>query len=295
MQPSKHQIMKKTIKYIFQNKDYFWSFIWITGLFLLWIWNLLFLNRPDFEQIKLGLFNTFIVSFIVIILSLILGWIFGLTLYFLEKARIPIFYSIINFIVNIIRSIPQIIGILILYFFITLLMQSEIVTSNYTIIFLMALSISFFLFLEITDLIRERIQFFRKSDFFDAMLVCGIKEKTIINSEILWKSSVNQILNKLISIFGSAIFLQCSVDFILSVGLSTKVSAVNFPVTLGNLLARIDSKQDILAIGHTIMNPSYFSYLFFEHLQGITIAFLIVFSLLCINKITEGFSDRLEL
>ncbi len=287
--------MKKIIQSIYHNKDYFWIFIWMTGLLFLWIWNLFFLNKPDFDQIKQGLFNTFIISFLVIIFSMIFGWVFGLALHFFEKMRFKIFYSIFNFVINVIRSIPQIIGILVLYFLITILMQKEIVINNYMIIFLMALSISLFQFLEITDLIRERIQFFRKSDFFDAMLVCGIKERTIINSEILWKSSINQILNKLISIFGSAIFLQCAVDFILSVGLSTKVSAINFPVTLGNLLARIDSKQDILAIGHTIMNPSYFGHLFFEHLYGITIAFILVFSLLCIYKITDGFSDRLEL
>ncbi len=287
--------MKKIIQSIYHNKDYFWIFIWMTGLLFLWIWNLFFLNKPDFDQIKRGLFNTFIISFLVIIFSMIFGWVFGLALHFFEKMRFKIFYSIFNFVINVVRSIPQIIGILVLYFLITILMQKEIVINNYMIIFLMALSISLFQFLEITDLIRERIQFFRKSDFFDAMLVCGIRERTIINSEILWKSSINQILNKLISIFGSAIFLQCSVDFILSVGLSTKVSAINFPVTLGNLLARIDSKQDILAIGHTIMNPSYFGHLFFEHLYGITIAFILVFSLLCIYKITDGFSDRLEL
>ena len=174
-------------------------------------------------------------------------------------------------------------------------MLNEIISSTFVIIVLMAFAISLFQFLEIVDLIHERISYFRKSDFFNAMLVCGIKERTIINSEILLKSSLGHILNKLIAIFGSTIFLQCSVDFILSVGLSTKVSSVNFPVTLGNLLARIDSKQDILAIGHTILNPSYFGNLFFEHLQGITIALLLVFSLVCIYKISDGFTKRLGL
>jgi hypothetical protein len=78
-------------------------------------------------------------------------------------------------------------------------------------------------------------------------------------------------------------------------GLSTDVSSVNLPVTLGSLLARIDSKQDILAIGHTFTNPGYFPRLFFAHLQGITVAFLIVFTLLCIYKISNGFARRYEL
>ena len=81
---------------------------------------------------------------------------------------------------------------------------------------------------------------------------------------------------------------------ILSIGLSTKISSVNFPITLGNLLARIDSKQDILAIGHSLMNPTYFSNLFFEHLQGITIAFIIVFTLICIYKISNAYMEYME-
>jgi ABC-type dipeptide/oligopeptide/nickel transport system permease subunit len=174
-------------------------------------------------------------------------------------------------------------------------MEKEIINNVFIISFAIALSISIFMFLEIGDLIRERIRFYRKSDFFNAMLVCGIKERVIINREILWKNSIIHIINKSIALFGNAIFLICSIDFILSVGLSTRINAVNFPVTLGSLLARIDSKQDILAIGHTLTHPAYFANLFFTHLQGISIAFLIVFTLLCIYRISNGFSERYEL
>ena len=124
------------------------------------------------------------------------------------------------------------------------------------------------------------------------MRVCGISENRIINYDILRKNSSIHILNKLIAIFGSAIFLQCTIDFIISVGLSTQISSVNLPTTLGSLLAKIDSKQDILAIGNTLTNPGYFSHIFFEHLQGVTVAFLIVFSLLCIYKISNGYTER---
>jgi hypothetical protein len=85
------------------------------------------------------------------------------------------------------------------------------------------------------------------------------------------------------------------VDFIISVGLSKNVSAVNLPVTLGSLLAKIDSKQDILAVGIALTDPSYFTALFFDHLQGLNVAFLIVFSLLCIYKIANGFARRFHL
>lgn len=124
------------------------------------------------------------------------------------------------------------------------------------------------------------------------MRVCGISESRIVNFDILWKNSRLHIFNKLIAVFGSAVFLQCSVDFIISVGLSTDINPVSLPVTLGSLLAKIDSKQDILAIGNTLFNPSYLPNLLFQHLQGITVAFLIVFSLFCINNISNGYAER---
>ena len=114
----------------------------------------------------------------------------------------------------------------------------------------------------------------------------------IINRDILWKNSRLHIFNKLISVFGMAVFLQCSVDFVISVGLSTQVNTVDLPTTLGGVLAHIESKQDILAIGHTLTHPFYFGNLFFQHLQGITTALLIVVSLLCIHNIANGFAER---
>jgi riboflavin transporter FmnP len=100
------------------------------------------------------------------------------------------------------------------------------------------------------------------------------------------------IFNKLIAVLGCAVFLQCSVDFIISVGLSSDVNDTVLPVTLGNLLATIDSKQDILAIGYALTHPLYAGSLFFEHLQGMTVAFLLVFSLVSIFHISNGYAER---
>jgi ABC-type dipeptide/oligopeptide/nickel transport system permease subunit len=166
------------------------------------------------------------------------------------------------------------------------------VESDISILILMAFIIAVFVFLEVFDLLRERITYFSRRDFFNAMRVCGIKERYIINREIIWRSSRIHIINKLIAIFGISIFLLCSVDFIISVGLSTEVSSVNLPVTLGSLLAKIDSKQDILAIGHTISHLGYAVRLPFEHLQGITIAFIIIFTLVCMYQIGNGYTRR---
>ena len=149
-----------------------------------------------------------------------------------------------------------------------------------------------FIMLEVVDLLRDRINHYTKLDFFNALLVCGVSQWRIINFDILWKNSRIHILNKLIAVFGSAVFLQCSVDFIISVGLSSDVNAVSLPVTLGSLLAKMDSKLDILAIGNTLTNPTYLPQLFFQHLQGLTVAFLIVITLLTVYQISCGYAER---
>lgn len=280
---------------LYREKDKLWLLIWLGGLLLLWGWNLLFLNKPALAKVQSGLLNTFFISSLVIVFSAMLGWISGVGSYFLEKATSKIPYLTVTFFLNIIRSVPQIVGILVGYIIITVMIQDGSLSSTFYIMIIIAFVISLFVFIEISDLVRERITYFRRRDFYNAMLVCGIPEWQIVNREILWKNSVAHIFNKLIAVFGITVFLLCSIDFIVSVGLSTSVSAVNLPVTLGSLLAKIDSKQDILAIGYFITHPGYFPKLFFEHLQGITVAFLIVFTLLCIYKISNGFARRNEL
>jgi ABC-type dipeptide/oligopeptide/nickel transport system permease subunit len=277
---------------LFQQKDKLWTGIWILVTLLVVIWDILFLNKPAFKKVITGFKNTFVISLLVITFTLLFGWVTTLLLNSLQKRRSKIGYLMVTFLLNLIRSIPQIVGILFGYIVISFLISKDIVRSNCIIFPLMAGIMSLFIFLELVDLMRERIEHFKKLDFYNAMLVCGISEGRIINFDILWKNSRIHIFNKLISVFGIAVFLQCSVDFIISVGLSTDVNAVNLPLTLGSLLAKIDSKQDILAIGHTLTHPAYLPNIFFGHLQGITIAFLIVFTLLSIDNISNGYAER---
>jgi len=283
--------IEKAVRDFIVCRDWLWFTIWLLGILIIWIWNLIFLNAPALRQIENGFINTIVIAIMVIVFAAGLSW--GTTLLddFLHRrfARLQIG---LTFLINLIRSVPQIVGTLLGYVLLTILMQNRIVTSEAAILISMALVIAFFLFLEIFDLLRERITHFRRLDFYDAMLVCGISEQYIINREIILRSSPMHIINKLIGIFGAAIFLLCSVDFIISVGLSTQISPVDLPVTLGSLLAKIDSKQDILAIGHALTHWNYFPNLPFEHLQGITVAILIVFTLLCIYQIANGYGRR---
>ena len=274
------------------GKDGRWLLIWTTTVAAAGIWDLLFLNRPAFNRVVAGFVNTGAIALLVVVFTLTMAWIMTLSFYFLGNAKKRSGFYVLSFFLNLIRSIPQIVGVLFGYIGIAALVTRGILPGKTVIFLLMALCMSGFIMPEVIDLLRERIDHYTKLDFFNAMRVCGVSPWRIINFDILWKNSRIHILNKLIAVFGGAVFLQCSVDFIISVGLSSDVNAVTLPVTLGSLLAKMDSKQDILAIGNTLTNPGYFPQLFFQHLQGLTVAFLIVITLLAVDQISCGYAER---
>ncbi len=274
------------------GKDGQWLLFWTAAVTFVGIWDAIFLNRPAFEKVREGFVNTFVIALLSVAITLAAAWIVTLVLRGLEGNRSRAWAYPVTFLLNLIRSIPQIVGVLFGYVGISALVTSGIITGKATIFLLMSLCMSCFIMPEVVDLLRDRIDHFTRLDFFNALRVCGVSEWRIINFDILWKNSRVHILNKLISVFGSAVFLQCSVDFIISVGLSTDVNAVTLPTTLGSLLAKMDSKQDILAIGNTLTNPSYAPQLLFEHLQGLTVAFLIVITLLAAYRISCGYAER---
>ena len=275
-----------------KNKDSRWTLIWLIAIIAVGLWDLAFLNRPALARVVAGFCNTIIIALLVAAVTLLLGWALTLVLNRLEKQSNRALYYLVTFFINLIRSIPQIVGILFAYVGVTLLVQSNLVTSRLFLFVIMAFCMSLFIMPEVADLMRERIEHFKRLDFYSAMRVCGIPEGRILNFDILWKNSRLHIFNKLIAVLGYAVFLQCSVDFIISVGLSNDVNETSLPATLGGLLATIDSKQDILAVGYTLTHPDYVGNLFFEHLQGMTVAFLIVFSLFCIYNIANGYAER---
>jgi ABC-type dipeptide/oligopeptide/nickel transport system permease subunit len=288
-------MLKQFSRLIRQRKDVRWILFWFSGLLGLWLWDTVFLNPLANELICSAIVNTFAGASTAVALSLFIGWPVGIALYFLENGRASSVHLLFMFLLNLIRSIPQIVGLLIGYIILTLLITVGIIQSQLSQIVWMAFIISIFCSLEVIDLVTERIMHFRQSDYFHAMLCCGIQESRIINVEILWKNSLSHLLHKLVSLFGVAILLQCSIDFIISVGLSTDVSLSNFPVTLGSLLAKLDSKQDILALGSMLVEPSYASRILFQHLQGVSVAFIIVFTLLCVFQIADGLVRQYDL
>lgn len=272
-----------------------WALLWVGGIALLWGWDLLFLNRPAFEQVRMALFNSLVGGALVVTFSMVMGWASALLVYFLDQRGKHLAHLVVTFIFNLVRSVPQIVGILLGYVLLTTLIVHDVLRAPFLQLLSMSLVISMVVFLEVADLIRERIEHYKALDFVDAMLCCGIKEHRIINVEILRKNSLAHLVHKAVAVFGMAVFLQCSIDFIISVGLSTEVSSANFPVTLGSLLARMDSKQDILAISLVFSDASYLGTLFTRHLQGLNIAAIIVYTLVCMHNIANGLVRRYHL
>jgi ABC-type dipeptide/oligopeptide/nickel transport system permease component len=269
-----------------------WLVIWLSGMAAIGSWDALFLNKPAFKLVVAGFGNTVLISTLVVFFTLALAWFTVLVQNTLEVRRWKVLSVLVVFMQNLVRSVPQVIGVLFGTVWVSGLVGGGALGSSLLIFCLLAFIMSIFIFIELAELMQERIQYFKTLDFYDAMRVCGISENRIVNFHILWKNSRVHIFNKLIAVFGMAIFLQCSVDFIVSVGLSTDADLVTLPPTLGGLLAKIDSKQDILALGHTLTHPAYMGKLFFKHLQGLTAAFLLVFSLLSLYHISNGFSER---
>ncbi|RMH63504.1 MAG: hypothetical protein D6677_06945 [Calditrichaeota bacterium] len=274
------------------EKDIRWLIRWWGGVMTLWIWLLAFLNAPARHKIEIAFLNTLLIATLSTLLALALAWGQAVLIYYARR-RSPLWAQVTDTLFSAWRSLPQILGILFGYVFIAY-RQSAGDMPAVLVLILLALIAALVIFPEIGDMLLERIDYFRKSDFFNAMRVAGIPDSRIINYDILYKNSPVHILNKCIAVFAMTFFLLISVDFIVSVGLARQVNLVNMPRTLGNMLAHIDSKQDILALGQSLSRPSLWLQLPFAHLQGLATAFLIVFSLICLFKISQYFSERLH-
>lgn len=278
-----------------RHKDLAWLSIYTAALLTLGVWDILYLNGPALKLVARGFFNSMVIAMMTVIFTLMGGWIIAITLNAFSSGRTRSLYMLISFMLNLIRSVPQVVGVLFGYVAVGMLIEANVLKGSLSSFTLLALGMSIVVVPEVVDLFRDRIAHFKSLDFYNAMRLCGISEGRIVNVNIIWNNSRVHVLNKLIAVFGSALFLQCSVDFVISVGLSTDVNAVTLPTTLGSLLANIDSKQDILAIGHTLTHPLYAPNLLYSHLQGLSVAFLIVFTLLCVYNISNGFAQRHKL
>jgi len=274
------------------SNDTKWILIWLAGISVLLVWDLVFLNKPALARVWFGFGNTLLVSVISLITALFLSFTVSSWITLSKWDGRPKLAKSGELFLNIFRSVPQIIGLLTGFLILTLLVTSEFMTGKTAILTGFGITVGVVIFYEFSDMLLERVTWFEQTDFISASRTAGVPDTHLLFIEIWFRNSRPHLINKLISGFGATIFLLCSIDFVLSVGLSSSVSPINFPPTLGSMLAQIDSKQDILSVGILLSDPLYFPSLFTRHLQGLSVAFLIVFTLACTFKMGNAFTRR---
>ncbi len=275
--------------------DIRWTLIWLTGVAVIVIWNGLFLNAPDRTLVITAFLQSLMISAGGVLSASAIAWCWMNAGEWAERRRNMGLSAVIRIAYDSIRSAPQIIGLLIGYAALTLLIRSETLREPLWIMAWMAACFAVVSAPELTELFQERITHFKKKDFFPAMRVCGFSEFRIINRDILWFNGRALFLQKCVSLFGVVLFLQCSIDFIISVGLTNDISSANFPSTLGSVLAKMNSKQDILAVGLSFSDPASIPSLLTDHLMGISTAALLVWTLICFFQIAHELTRRARL
>src|SRR5271157_4118477 len=143
-------------KRLIMKKDLRWTAIWVLGMVCVGVWDTLFLNKPALRQVTAGFLNTFSVAF--------LAWGVTLALHFLDTGKNRAPYLLLTFLLNLIRSVPQVVGILFGYVAVSALVEAGFLRSPIVIFPLLALCISLFVFIEFVDLMRERIAHYQKLD-----------------------------------------------------------------------------------------------------------------------------------
>ncbi len=272
-------------------RDVFWLAVFVSGMAFIFVWNLFFLNGEAFSDWLGAVFYTYSVAFAAAAIAFFVAWRIALFYETAKSAGKTETIFAIGLLLDALKSLPQIIVLLLGYSVMIFYLKNSGVAQFVWLAFVLALAFVNDVFEEM----RSRVEFFRKSDFYDAMLVAGVKEKRIINRDILARNSLAHLTNRAIIIFSSSVFLLCSVDFIISVGLSSQLSLSGLPKTLGNILANAASKEDILAVRELFANPLYLKEIFTTHLQGVSAGLTLVFTLVSAFKISNGLIERKKL
>ncbi len=271
-------------------RDKFWATVFVSAMLVLFVWNSIFLNAPAFDKWITATANTYLLGVFSTALAFLFGGAFVAVRIHAENKNRSLALSVLRLVLDFLKSIPQIVWLLFGYVF--LIYNFSDTPLRYAwLAFVLALVFAN----EVHDEIIGRINFFKKSGFYEAMLAAGISERRIILRDVLLLNSLPHLINRAIIVFASVVFLLCSADFIVSVGLSNELSLSSLPVTLGNVLANISSKEDILAAREVFANPLYLPKLFTANLQGVSAAFTLVFTLISAYKISNGLVERKKL
>lgn len=127
-----------------------WLYIWIVGFSTIYFWCSQFLFDGSFSRLKEGLINSLIISVLSICFALFLAWI--MVQFSFRYRENKLVSAIILFFMNGLKSIPQIIGLLICYFLVV-----NSISSKWSMIGYFSVATCFMIFKEMYDLMYNKL------------------------------------------------------------------------------------------------------------------------------------------
>ncbi len=282
---------RKLWREFYSQKDKYWAALFFAAIFCLFVWNAIFLDAAAFGKWLRSTANTYSVGVTATAFAFLFAKGFLFARLWSERNENRKAAAALQVFLDFLQSLPQVVFILFAYAIMIFYLPSVFTLRIVWLAFALGVIFS----KDVYDEMISRINYFKKTEFYNASLVAGIPEKRIVNRDILWLNSAPYLLNRAVVVFTSAVFLLCSADFIISVGLSPEISLTSLPATLGNLLANISAKEDLLAVRELFTNPFYLSALLTKHLQGFAAAFTLVFTIIAGYKISNGIVERKKL
>lgn len=249
-----------------------WVIHYALLLITLLFWSLWQLNELDLIR----LWRAFGVSMLIPTLAVAMTIIASIGLIRLQLLDNSLIRLLIRLFRSGIGAIPQIILLLIGYTLINQWMITEPNLSHVTVMWLIALIFMLVSLPEWLDFVDNLIAVSKREGFYEPMLTLGISELRIVFKDVLWTANRAAIFNKLTLMFGSIFFLDIAMDFIFTVGLTADVQIANFPTTLGQLLASVQSKTDLFSIGRDLPQPWNWNNLVTANLFGTSVTLLII-------------------
>lgn len=242
------------------------------------------LNSGD----SIALLSAIAITAVSVLLALIL--VFGLAVALLVVNEQ---FGGVRRLILLIPLLPQIVWLMIGYSFVNSWIVGQGISDSVTI-FLSASLFAFVLLPEVFQFLEERLAHEKEHGAFFPLQTHGVSLPQLVIREVLWRQNRAHVLLKMCALVGSVFFLQISIEFIISVGLSETIGVINFPLSLGQLLTQIGSKQDLLAVGYALFSPSYGPTLLTQHLFGLSVAISILLGMIGAFKLSSFATEKLD-
>src|SRR5512147_478015 len=112
------------------SADALWAVGWVVGIVVCGVWNAAFLNTPAFFMLAAAFVNSLAAGAVAVAGAFVLGWAAGVGLDRLHTRRHTSAALALTFVMDLVRSVPQILGLLGGYILLTQLQASGVVIGS---------------------------------------------------------------------------------------------------------------------------------------------------------------------